>query len=221
MPSKLPKKDRGAANGLRHEPKPPEPSARMRSSDRRKQIVRVASDLLAAQGVDRVRVPSVAEAAGVTRAVVYRFFPSRQALLAAILEDFRADLEVRFAAHEGLLRTNRVMDTTVHSFVGAACESIDAMGAGGWFLLGTRGPDPEISELAEEHRSRLYGPWLARVANVIDVPERLVPAVSEMVIASSRAVMRLYIEQKLSRDEAASALGRGVEALLGEFGPDR
>jgi AcrR family transcriptional regulator len=200
---------------------PSEPGTRMRSSDRRRQIVRVASDLLATQGVDRVRIPSVADAAGVTRAVVYRFFPSRQALLAAILEDFRTDLEARFEAHGDLLRTTRVRETTVHSFVEAACDSIDAMGAGGWYLLGTRGPDPEISGLAGEHRSRLYEPWLSRVANVIDVPERLVPAVSEMVIASSRAVMRLYIERRLSRDEAAEALGRGVEALLREFGAER
>jgi AcrR family transcriptional regulator len=203
--------------------KPPqktsEPSARMRSSDRRRQLVRIASELLAAQGVDRVRIPLVSETAGVTRAVVYRFFPSRQALLAAVLEDFLADLEARFEAHGDLLRTTRVLDTTVHSFVEAACDSIDAMGPGGWYLLGTRGPDPEISDLAEEHRRRLYGPWLARVANVVDVPERLVPAVSEMVIASSRAVMRLYIEQRLTRAEAAEALGRGVEALLREFAP--
>ena len=61
---------------------------RLWAKDRRQQLVDVASAIIAREGVDRVRIPEVATAAGVTRPVVYKFFPNRQALLVAVLEDF-------------------------------------------------------------------------------------------------------------------------------------
>jgi AcrR family transcriptional regulator len=189
---------------------------RMRSLDRRRQIVRVASRLLAARGVDHVRMPEVAEVAGVTRAVVYRFFPSRQALLAAVLDDFRRELEARFEARRGLLRGTN-LDSTVRGFVEAICEAIDASGAGGFILLNMDGPDPELGRLSRETRVALNRPWLARVGHVTGGGDRLVTVVSEIALATSRAVLGLYIEQRLTRDEAVEALSRAVRALLAEF----
>jgi AcrR family transcriptional regulator len=190
---------------------------RLRSRDRRRQIVRVASELLAQRGVDRVRMPEVAAEAGVTRAVVYRFFPSRQALLGAVLEEFRRDLEERFAERAALLRGTKVTDTIVRSFVMACCDAIDANGAGGFILLNMDGPDPELAALSRATRDALNRPWLARVANVTRAAGPMLAAVSAMAVASSRAVLMLYVEKRISREHAARALARGTRALLAEF----
>ena len=180
--------------------------------------MRVASELLAAGGVDHVRMPEVARAAGVTRAVVYRFFPSRQALLAAVLEDFRGDLEARFAARAPLLSARRAaLDLTVRGFVEACCDSIDAMGAGGWILLDMDGPDAELAALSRTTRRALNEPWRARVANVTRLRGPMLDAVSAMAVAASRAALTLYLEKRISREQAVEALSRGMRALLTEF----
>jgi AcrR family transcriptional regulator len=193
------------------------PGKRLRSRDRRRQIVQVASNLLAEGGVDHVRMPEVARAAGVTRAVVYRFFPSRQALLAAVLEDFRRDLEERFARAAPLLRGTRALDVTVRGFVEACCDSIDAMGAGGWILLDMDGPDAELGALSRATRRALNEPWVARVANVTRLRGPMLEAVSAMAVAASRAGLTLYLERRITREQSVTAVARGMRALLTEF----
>lgn len=69
---------------------------------RRRQLIDVAAALIAAEGVDAVRIPRVAELAGVGRTAVYRYFPAREPLLDAVLERFDERLreridEARFA----------------------------------------------------------------------------------------------------------------------------
>lgn len=193
------------------------PGTRLRSADRRKQIVRVASDLLAARGVDHVRFPEVAEAAGVTRAVVYRFFPSRQAILIAVLEEFRRDLEQRYAERAVLLRDTRQIAEALRAFTEASCDAIDSAGPGGFILLGMDGPDPDTAAFARATREALYRPWLTRVANVTGIREPMLAAVSAMTVASSRAVLTLYIERRLTREQVVESVSRGIRALLDEF----
>ena len=50
---------------------------RLPPEERREQLLRVASEILARGGAERVRIPEVARAAGVTRPIVYKFFPNR------------------------------------------------------------------------------------------------------------------------------------------------
>jgi AcrR family transcriptional regulator len=195
----------------------PVAGTRLRSADRRKQIVRVASELLATHGVDHVRVPDVADAAGVTRAVVYRFFPSRQAILVAILEEFRRDLEQRYAERAGLLRDPLKLEEALRAFTDASCDAIDGAGAGGFILLNMDGPDPEIAAFSRATREALYEPWLTRVANITGTTEPMLAAVSQMTVASSRAVLTLYAEKRINREQAIEVVSRGLRALLAEF----
>src|SRR5512139_3732491 len=73
------------------------PKKRLNAPARRQQLLDVTARLIAERGIDHVRVPDVAEAAGVTRPIVYKHFENRQALIPGVLEDFGSDLEARFA----------------------------------------------------------------------------------------------------------------------------
>jgi AcrR family transcriptional regulator len=77
---------------------PPGRARRMRLSpdERRRHLLQAAGELMTRRGVDAVQFAEVAAAAGVTRQLVYRFFPSRQALIKGLLEDFADDLTQRF-----------------------------------------------------------------------------------------------------------------------------
>ncbi|MBW2687650.1 MAG: TetR/AcrR family transcriptional regulator, partial [Deltaproteobacteria bacterium] len=114
----------------------PSDSARTRLSpeERRQQLLRVTSDIIATDGVDNVRIPYVAAAAGVTRPVVYKFFPNRHELIKGVLEDFREDYSRRVPDVEA---PDQDLDisTTARAFIDAACDTIEDRGSGGWQLL--------------------------------------------------------------------------------------
>lgn len=190
---------------------------RLAPADRRRQIVRVASALVAARGPDGARIPDVAAAAGVTRAIVYRFFPSREALLVAVLADFEEVLSTKFRERAGLLRGKRDLEAAVRGFGEATCDALDEAGAGGWTLLYLEGPDAELAAAARRTRARLDGPWLARVARLTRAGEPTATIVCAMAVATSRAALSLYASGAVPRDRALDGVTRGVRALLDEF----
>lgn len=72
-----------------------------RSNETVQQILRAASELLAAETPDQLTTSRVAQAAGVSVGGLYRFFPDKQSILDAIavkhVEDLRAALEKKLS----------------------------------------------------------------------------------------------------------------------------
>jgi AcrR family transcriptional regulator len=62
---------------------------------RRRQLVEIAARVIEQEGVDAVHIPRVAELAGVGRTALYRYFPRREDLLAAVYADFDERLRER------------------------------------------------------------------------------------------------------------------------------
>ena len=192
---------------------------RLSPDDRRRQLLRAAAALMTARGVDGVQFADVAAAAGVTRPLVYRFFPSRRALIMAVLEDYADDLTARFA--RGALRSTGSLDEVARVFVEATCDTIADKGAGPWHLLDSKGPDPEVARLGQEILDRLMAPWRTRIAHRMGMDEREAATVARMVVAAGRAVLELWYGGVLSREEAVRDTARGVSALLEAFASDR
>lgn len=195
-----------------------EPARRLRLApgERRQALLDAAARLLSEQGVDAVQFAEVAAAAGVTRQLVYRFFPNRQALVMAVLEDFAAELTRRFG--EGATRIiPGSLGDAARIFVEAVCDTIEAKGIGAWQLLDAKGPDPEIARLGQAIQDRLVEPWYARIAATTGASEREVAALARMIVAAGRAVLDLWYAGGLTRDEAVRDATRGVTGMLGAF----
>jgi len=78
----------------------------MSSAERRRQLLETALDLFARRGFSGTTTKEIASAAGVTEAVIFRHFPSKQALYLAVL-DFR----VQSMGHEEWLeQARKLMD---------------------------------------------------------------------------------------------------------------
>jgi TetR/AcrR family transcriptional regulator len=58
----------------------------MRAEDRRRQIVEVASELFSQRGFNGVRTKEIADRAGISPAILFRHFPSKEAIYSAILD---------------------------------------------------------------------------------------------------------------------------------------
>lgn len=189
---------------------------RVPSEARRRQLIAQAAQLLTEHGIDRVQITEVAERAGVSRPLVYRLFPTRQALVRAVLEDFAAFINQRFtqarahyAAHD--------MHALAIAFVEASCEAIEQKGAGPWLLLDPRGADPEMGRLGRAIFIELLDPWQHQLGTFLGVPQRRASHLLWIIVAAGRACLSGWIEGTATRAQAVSDATRAVTALLQAF----
>ncbi|MFF8956894.1 TetR/AcrR family transcriptional regulator [Streptomyces sp. NPDC014894] len=85
---------------------------RMGVEERRQQLIGVALELFSARSPDEVSIDEIAAAAGISRPLVYHYFPGKQSLYEAALRRAADELATRFVEpHEGPLGTRllRVM----------------------------------------------------------------------------------------------------------------
>jgi AcrR family transcriptional regulator len=186
------------------------------AADRRQQLLRTAAELLESHGVDGVRIPDVAERAGVSRAVVYRFFPNRQAILLDLIEEFGRVVQERV---EDALTESGLDD--VEALLGrifsGICDTVSEQGAGVWRLLNSAGPDPEIESVAQKVRTEITLPWFPRVESVTHAPGHEAVVVTSMIASTIPAVVELWLAGQVDRDEAITYLERGTATLIREF----
>jgi AcrR family transcriptional regulator len=76
--------------------------ARLNPDERREQILRVAATHYAREDQDTVSIQAIAEDAGVARALVYHYFPGKDALLNAVLQREAEKLLAATAPIDGL-----------------------------------------------------------------------------------------------------------------------
>ena len=67
------------------------------ADERRREILEAATELFRERGFETTTVQAVAAAAGMAAGTVYLYFPSKEAILTALQEDFEAGLIDRFA----------------------------------------------------------------------------------------------------------------------------
>jgi AcrR family transcriptional regulator len=198
-------------------PKKATTSARRPSTDiRRRELVALALRILNERGLEALQVTSLANIAGVSRPLVYRAFPTREALLRAVLEDFAADVGERFqrALVHALPGTAASL---TGAFIDASCDAIDAKGAVPWALLDPRGASPELARISSEIFARLLDPWQDKLAEFLGVPRRRAGNHLGIIVAAGRAALAGWLDGTLSREEAAHDATHAVAGLMGAF----
>jgi len=167
-------------------------------------------------GLNAVTFAEVAVAAGVTRQLVYNLFANRIALITEVLEDHVAELSERFKRADARVMP-RSAGAGTRMFLDAACDTIEARGAGPWRLLSGRGGDPEIARIAQAMHHRLVDPWRRNIAQTLGIDDRDAATVLHLIVAAGEAVLDLWLAGSLTREEAVRDTTRGVTALLEAF----
>ncbi|MFT3776363.1 MAG: TetR/AcrR family transcriptional regulator [Minicystis sp.] len=193
-----------------------EPAGRVPPDARRRQLLDEAARIVTEQGIEHLQITEVAERAGVSRPLVYRQFPSRKALVRALLQDFTELVNERF--HRALLRAlPGTIESITTAFVEASCDAIEQRGAGPWLLLDARGADPELSRLGRESFAQLLDPWQAQLAGFIGTTPRRAESLLWVIVAAGRAALDGWIDGGLTRAEAVRDATVAVSALLVAF----
>ncbi|MFE7772438.1 TetR/AcrR family transcriptional regulator [Streptomyces sp. NPDC057445] len=190
---------------------------RMGVEERRQQLIGVALELFSHRSPDEVSIDEIAAAAGISRPLVYHYFPGKQSLYEAALRRAADELAERFMEkHEGPLggRLLRVM-RRFFDFVdehgpgfSALMRGGPAVTAGGACSLGTANT---ANAMIDEVRQAAYDQIMAHLG-ITEPPARLRLVVRSWVsLAESTALIwldgreipRAELELQLVHDFAA------------------
>ncbi|MBL3668629.1 TetR/AcrR family transcriptional regulator [Streptomyces sp. M2CJ-2] len=183
---------------------------RMGVEERRQQLIGVALELFSRRSPDDVSIDEIASAAGISRPLVYHYFPGKLSLYEAALRRASDDLASRFVEpHEGPLgaRLLRVM--------GRYFDFVDEHGPG-FSALMRGGPavgSSTTNALVDSVRQRAYEQILSHMG-AVDPPARLDLVVrswislaesTALIWLDGRRIPRAELEAQLVHDFAALA----------------
>ncbi|MGW7524042.1 TetR/AcrR family transcriptional regulator [Streptomyces sp. NPDC054783] len=183
---------------------------RMGVEERRQQLIGVALDLFSRRSPDEVSIDEIASAAGISRPLVYHYFPGKLSLYEAALKRASQDLAGRFAEpHEGPLgaRLLRVM-RRYFDFVDEHGPGFSALMRGGPAVGSSA-----TNALIDSVRQAAYEHMLAHLG-VTEAPARLELVVrswislaesTALIWLDGRRIPRGELELQLVHDFAALA----------------
>ncbi|WP_330457493.1 TetR/AcrR family transcriptional regulator [Streptomyces sp. NBC_00820] len=181
---------------------------RMGVEERRQQLIKVALDLFSRRSPDEVSIDEIAAAAGISRPLVYHYFPGKISLYEAALKRASEDLASRFEEpHEGPLgaRLLRVM-RRFFDFVDEHGPGFSALMRGGPAVGSSK-----TNALVDSVRQIAYEQILSHLG-VTDAPARLELVVrswislaesTALIWLDGRRIPRAELELQLVHDFAA------------------
>jgi AcrR family transcriptional regulator len=208
MPVRQPGKKPAAQSRTRIE----RPRARLQAQDRRRQLLSVAQAILAEEGAEKLRLPHLAERAGVSKPVVYDHFPTRQALITALIREYAAYVFERLWASLENIETDveGVARATTHAYF----QVIEERGISLLRLWSTAAGEPDMEHWRQSYRDKLYTLFAETFGPATGVtPEEAKPSVA-MIIAACEAAIEQWETGAVSRALAEETQVQFVLAIV-------
>ena len=181
---------------------------RMPADQRRQQLFEVARERFAQQGFHATSMDEIAEAAGVTKPVLYQHFPSKRALYVELLEETGRHLLSTLAqatARAGSLRER------VELGFGAYFRFAVGHRSAFLFLLETSWrSDPEFARIVEE----ILDAAAETIATLIEIPA---PEQQRRMLANAIVGMAESVGRRALRDPAAVVDSDQLAAWISEL----
>ncbi|WP_327182659.1 TetR/AcrR family transcriptional regulator [Streptomyces sp. NBC_01334] len=182
---------------------------RMGVEERRQQLIGVALELFAQRSPDEVSIDEIAAAAGISRPLVYHYFPGKLSLYEAALKRASEDLAGRFAEpHEGPLGS-RLLRVMRRYF-----DFVDAHGPG-FAALMRGGPavgSSTTNALIDAVRQNAYEQILSHLG-ITDAPPRLELIVRSWISLAESTALIWLDGRRIPREELEVQLVQDFAAL--------
>ncbi len=195
----------------------PTPQARTRlaTDTRREQLLRAGVELLRIRAPDEISVDDVARSAGISRGLLYHYFPDRDAFVVAVLEQASEELRQALRGDPELSRRERV-EAGIDAFIAFA----EAHAAGFRALLTGGVTNRKIAALIERTRERDLDAFVAGIAATVAEPEAarrsnvVRAALHAHMHFMEGAVVRWLAHQEITREQLRELILRALDATL-------
>ncbi len=125
------------------------PRVRLDPEDRRAQLIALGLEILSAKPAAQVAVDDVAEAAGISRGLLFHYFASKRDFQLAVVEAAAAEL-LRVTEPDGSLPELEQLSGSLDAFVSYIEDKHELYVA---LVRGSAGADPDLHAIFEENRN--------------------------------------------------------------------
>ena len=188
----------------------PPVSTRLTSEERREHLLHVGVQLVGRYGTADISIEEVAREAGVSKGLLYHYFPTKNDFFLAVLARSQAELDEQFSRNRELSAVEQ-FDQNLDGFL---CF-VDDHAAGYVAVANARGREPRVQKLVEQRRRRRVDELVALAALLAGLPRDeartplLVAGIEGWLGYSEAVILRWLSDRELTRDEV-HALLRGV-----------
>lgn len=186
-------------------------------AERGAQFLDVAAELLTSEGIEAVTMETVAARSGVNKALAYRSYTNRWALLVALFEREAADLEIR---------VDSAMERAGEVFADRARAALDV-----WFdkaaerdglllaLLRAGSSDSPLEQRRRAWRDQAVESWGRKAAEALGLPLPTALDAAAIVLAGLQGALERWLDSGRPRADVAETFVRvasaGLEGLAG------
>lgn len=181
---------------------------RMKTDDRREQLLRTGVELLGRRSYDEVSIEEIARAAGVSKGLLYHYFPTKKDFVVTVLHEATDELTA-LTAPDPSLEPLAQLDSSLDAFLGYVEEHAAAYQT----IFRTRGGgDAEIRAALERGRELRVAAVLAGIGAWGPDPEAaagspaLRAAVQGWIFFVEGVVLRWLEQHDLTREEVRELL---------------
>jgi AcrR family transcriptional regulator len=184
---------------------------RLDVEERRRRLLELGTDLFARHDYDALSMAAIAREAGISKALLYHYFPSKQAYFVATLEQKAAELAALIAPDPALSPAQQLA-TSLDAFLGWVEENGEAYAK----LVRGAGAVPEVREVMEEVREATAELILAGLGPPTPQTPVRRTAVRAWLWFMDGAILDWLEHRDLTREELHTLLLRALEGALGE-----
>jgi AcrR family transcriptional regulator len=182
---------------------------RLDVEERRRRLLELGTDLFARHDYDALSMAAIAREAGISKALLYHYFPSKQAYFVATLEQKAEELAGLIAPDLALAPAEQLA-TSLDAFLGW----VEANGDGYSKLVRGAGAVPEVREVMEAVREATAELIIAGLPGPPTPVRRA--AVNGWLWFMDGAILDWLEHRDLAREELHALLLRALEGALGE-----
>jgi AcrR family transcriptional regulator len=186
------------------------------SDERREHLLHVGVELVGRHGTADVSIEEIARAAGVSKGLLYHYFPTKTDFFVAVLARSQAEMD-QVVERDPELTALEQFDRNLDGFL----RFVDAHAEGYLAVVNARGREPRVQELVEERRRRRVDELVA-LAAVLEGVSRdaartplLVAAIEGWIGFTEGVIVRWLRDRELSKEEVHELLREVFLQVLG------
>jgi AcrR family transcriptional regulator len=166
--------------------------------------------MLSTRPLEKVAIDAIAAAAGISRGLLFHYFPTKGDFHLAVARAAADDLLARTEVGDDLPPLERLR-AGVEAFVDHVAANRDAYVA---FIRGSAGGDPALLEVYEATRSAFTGRVLDGIVASGTAPHRLRVAVRGWVAFTEEVTVDWLSQPAMARDEVIDLVDDALVALV-------